>query len=144
MPLFLAASVLFNITYIKENNENLYLGNENGDIYILDGITDNGINIKSKWTTPMDSFGYEAYRKTTNKSGAILETEPKGATIKVEVKKDSEEPLEIGSFSDEKGYIVLKIKQKKWRELQMIFSSDNPFSIVKATIEVFIGGYIKR
>lgn len=134
----------FNITYIKENNENLYLGNENGDIYILDGITDNGINIKSKWTTPMDSFGYEAYRKTTNKSGAILETEPKGATIKVEVKKDSEEPLEIGSFSDEKGYIVLKIKQKKWRELQMIFSSENPFSIVKATIEVFIGGYIKR
>ena len=134
----------FNITYIKENNENLYLGNENGDIYILDGITDNGINIKSKWTTPMDSFGYEAYRKTTNKSGAILEVEPKGSNIKVEVKKDIEEPIEIGSFSDEKGYIVLKIKQKKWRELQMIFSSNTPFSIIKATIEVLIGGYIKR
>lgn len=134
----------FDITYLKENNENLYLGNENGDIYILDGNTDNGTNITSKWSTPMDSFGYEAYRKTTNKSGAILEVEPKGSNIKVEVKKDMEEPIEIGSFSDEKGYIVLKIKQKKWRELQMIFSSNTPFSIVKATIEVFIGGYIKR
>ena len=134
----------FDITYLKENNENLYLGNENGDIYILDGITDNGTNITSKWSTPMDSFGYEAYRKTTNKSGAILEVEPKGSNIKVEVKKDIEEPIEIGSFSDEKGYIVLKIKQKKWRELQMIFSSNTPFSIIKATIEVFIGGYIKR
>ena len=134
----------FNITYIKENNENLYLGNESGDVYVLEGKTDNGTNITSKWATPMDSFGYEAYRKTTNKSGAILEVEPKGATIKAEVKKDMEEPIEIGSFSDEKGYIVLKIKQKKWRELQLIFSSTTPFSIIKATIEVFIGGYIKR
>lgn len=70
--------------------------------------------------------------------------EPKGADIKIEVKKDNEEPKEIGSFSDEKGYIVCKMKEKKWRQIQMIFSSNKPFSIIKATMEVFIGGYMKR
>lgn len=134
----------FEITYMTENNNNLYLGNKNGDIYILNGVTDDTENIYSCWATPEDSFGYEAYRKTTNKGGAILEVDQKGANIKVEVKKDLEEPILIGTYSDEKGYIVLKIKQKKWRKLQMIFSSDKPFSIIKATMEVFIGGYIKR
>ena len=129
---------------IKENNNKLYLANKNGDIYLLSGVKDDTENIYSKWATPKDSFGYEAYRKTTNKGGSILEVEPKNAVIKVEVRKDLEEPIEVGSFSDEKGYIVLKIKQKKWRQLQMIFSSTNPFSITKATMEVFIGGYIKR
>lgn len=133
-----------NISYLKENNNNLYLGNQDGDIYILDGTTDDGESIVSKWSTPADSFGYEAYRKTTNKGGCIIEIEPKGADIKIEVKKDNEEPKEIGSFSDEKGYIVCKMKEKKWRQIQMIFSSDKPFSIIKATMEVFIGGYIKR
>ena len=134
----------FNITYMKEKNNKLYLANKNGDIYLLSGVKDDTKNIYSKWATPKDSFGYEAYRKTTNKGGSILEVEPKNAIIKVEVRKDSEEPIEVGSFSDEKGYIVLKIKQKKWRQLQMIFSSTKPFSITKATMEVFIGGYIKR
>ena len=132
------------INYLKENNGKLYLGNQNGDIYILEGITDDGESIVSKWSTPMDSFGYEAYRKTTNKGGCVIEVEPKGTDIKIEVKKDNEEPKEIGSFSDEKGYIVCKIKEKKWRQIQMIFSSKKPFSLVKATMEVFIGGYIKR
>ncbi len=132
------------ISYIKENNNNLYLGNEDGDIYILKGATDDGINIMSKWATPMDSFGYEAYRKTTNKGGCIIEVDPKNSDIKIEVKKDNETPKQVGVFSDEKGYIVCKMKEKKWRQLQMIFSSNKPFSIIKATIEVFIGGYIKR
>ena len=133
------------ITFIKENNDVLYLGNASGVIYKLDGTTDDGTAITSKWTTPKDPFGYEAYRKTTNKGGCIVEVEPKSNNaITVSVKKDNGTPVTVGVFSDTKGYIVCKIKQKKWRELQMIISSNKPFSIVKATMEVFIGGYIKR
>ena len=134
-----------NITFIKENEDILYLGNANGNIYTLSGTTDDGVDINSKWSTPKDPFGYEANRKTTKKGGCIVEVEPKeNDSIKVEVRKDNGAPVEIGAFSDEKGYIVCKIKQKKWRQLQMIFSSNKPFSLVKATMEVFIGGYIKR
>lgn len=135
----------FDITFIKETNDILYLGNANGDIYELSGITDDEQAIYSKWTTPKDSFGYEAYRKTTNKGGCVVEVESKNNNkINIEVRKDNEVPEKIGTFSDKKGYIVCKIKQKKWRQFQMIFSSYKPFSIVKATMEVFIGGYIKR
>lgn len=133
-----------NINFIKENNGDLYLTNDDGNIYKLTGTTDDGTAIQSKWTTPMDSFGYEAYRKTTNKGGCVVETLPKGANIKVSIKKDNAEPKEIGNYSDSKGYIVCKAKEKKWRKIQLIFSSNEPFSLVKATMEVFIGGYIKR
>lgn len=58
-----------NITFIKEYRQNLYLGNESGELYILNGTTDNGLNISSYWTTPKDDFGYPSYSKTTNKKG---------------------------------------------------------------------------
>lgn len=133
-----------NISYIKENNGKLYLANKTGDIYELKGPTDDRRGIYSKWSTPMDSFGYEAYRKTTNKGGCVIETVPKGADIKIEIKKDNENSKELGTYSDSKGYIVCKAKEKKWRKIQLVFSSNYQFSLVKATMEVFIGGYIKR
>ena len=133
-----------NITFMQENNGILYLANQFGDIYKLSGETDNGKSILSKWATPMDSFGYEAYRKTTNKGGCVIETIPRGADISVEIKKDNEEPKKIGIYPDSKGYIVCKSKEKKWRKIQLILSSNYQFSLVKATMEVFIGGYMKR
>ena len=48
-----------NITFIKEYRQNLYLGNETGDLFILDGNTDNEKSIFSYWTTPKDDLGYE-------------------------------------------------------------------------------------
>ena len=46
-----------------------------------------------------------------------------------------------------KSYIVFKIKSKKINELSLKFYSDEkdkPFGIFSATIEAFVGGYIKR
>lgn len=133
-----------NITFMKEDKGNLYLGNSDGNLYILNGTTDDGVAINSKWSTPKDSFGYEAYRKTTNKGGCIVVVEPKGANITASVRKNDDELKTIGTYSDNKGYIVLKIKEKKWRTIQLVFSSMTPFSIEEVTLEAFIGGYIKR
>lgn len=44
-------------------------------------------------------------------------------------------------------YIVYKIKEKKFTELSIKFYSDEldkPFGLYGATIEAFVGGYIKR
>ena len=132
----------YEITYIKEQN-NLYLGNSLGEIYILSGTDDNGKEIKSKWTTPRDSFGYEAYRKTTNKNGCVLNVMIKNANICVKTITDGEED-EIGNYPDTKGYIVCRIKKKKWKNLQLEFSSNEQFGLFLCTLEVFIGGYLKR
>lgn len=131
------------ITFIKEKDNNLYLGNDLGQLYILDGTTDNGEKINSKWSTPKDAFGYEAYRKTTNKNGCVLNTMIKNSTINVKTNTDGVIE-ELGNYSDDKGYIILKIKKKKWKKIQLIFSSDKPFGLFLCTLEVFIGGYLKR
>ena len=43
-----------------------------------------------------------------------------------------------------KGYIVYRIKKKKWKRLQMKFSSTKPFGLNNYTLESFVGGYVKR
>lgn len=133
-----------NINFMKEYDNELYLGNSNGNIYKLLGTTDNGVSIHSKWSTPSDSFGYEAYRKTTNKRGCIANIMKKNSNIKVEVAIDGGLPEIVDTYSDEKGYIVCRIKKKKWKRIQLIFSSNEQFGLFLCTLEVFIGGYIKR
>lgn len=132
------------INFMKEYDNELYLGNSNGNIYKLSGTTDNGVPIHSKWSTPSDSFGYEAYRKTTNKRGCIANIMKKNSNIKVEVAIDGGLPEIVDTYSDEKGYIVCRIKKKKWKRIQLIFSSNEQFGLFLCTLEVFIGGYIKR
>lgn len=59
----------FNIDFITEYQNDLYLANSEGQIFILEGITDNETDIQSKWTTTKDTFKYDSYRKITNKRG---------------------------------------------------------------------------
>ena len=56
---------------LKEYNDKLYIGTDNGSIFILEGTNDNGKTIISYWTTPMDNFGYNNQLKTTNKRGGL-------------------------------------------------------------------------
>ena len=51
---------------------------------------------------------------------------------------------EIGTYNDEKGYIVYRVKEKKWKWIQLEFSSNKPFGLFSCTLECFIGGYVKR
>ena len=127
-----------NITCTSVKDGVLYLCGNNS-IYKLTK-TDGEIN--SYWTTKNDDFKYPQYQKTTNKRGGTAEVF--GDNIKIEVRTDNNEFEEIGTYENIKGYIVYRIKKKKWKKLQMKFSSNTPFGINSYTLESFVGGYIKR
>lgn len=134
----------FNITYIKEYRGKLYLANNVGQLFVLDGLTDNTLPINSYWTTKQDDFGYPGYTKTTNKRGGVayLKTMNNDAievkTIVDYVTKDK------GVFEDTRGYIAYRIKDKKFKKIQIKISSKKPFGLFSCTIQGFIAGYIKR
>lgn len=156
-----------NPTLLKEYNDNLYIGANDGSIFMLDGTNDNGNAILSYWTTPMDNFGYNNQLKTTNKRGGIakIKTIPNGL-IKIARKTDKSDEykfitqksangfkfndLNFSNFSfvtTDKSYLIYKIKVKKINELSLKFYSDEkdkPFGIFSSTIEAFAGGYIKK
>ena len=50
----------------------------------------------------------------------------------------------IGQWVQLTDYLVARIKQKKFKDIQLKFSSDSRFSLESATLECFVGGYIKR
>lgn len=156
-----------NPTLLKEYNDNLYIGANDGSIFILDGTNDNGNTILSYWTTPMDNFGFNNQLKTTNKRGGIakIKTIPNGL-IKIAIKTDKSDEykfitqksangfkfndlnfLNFSFVTTDKSYLVYKIKVKKVNELSLKFYSDEkdkPFGIFSSTIEAFAGGYIKK
>jgi hypothetical protein len=116
----------------------LYLGTKDG-IYTL---TKNATEMASYWTTPEDDFNYPQYSKTTNKKGFVMDIE--GAAIKLQAKIDNEMFMTVGSYLNTKGYIVAKLKKKKWKTIQLKLTSDTPFIINSITLECYVGGYIKR
>jgi len=133
-----------NITYIKEIKGDLYLGNAAGNIYVLNGTTDNGVAINSKWTNPNDNFGTDTKLKNANKLGGTAEVAPLGADITVRYRTDKGEWKTAGTYTDLKGYIVYKIKATKWVKIQLEFSSTKPFAIYSNTLESYYGSYVKR
>lgn len=133
-----------NITFIKEYRQKLYLGNSTGDLFELKGTTDNEININSYWTTPKDDFGYPSYSKTTNKKGNTADVKiMNNDSIHVDTIVDGT-LKEKRVLSDKKGYIAYKIKDKKFKDIQIKFSSNKPFGLYSCTMQGFIAGYIKR
>ena len=105
-------------------------------------LTKSNSNVKAYWTTPEDEFGYPQYQKSTNKKGFTLDME--GNNIIISVKTDNNEFEEVKELENKKGYVVTKVKQKKWKCIQMKFSSDKPFGIFSSTLEAYIGAYVKR
>lgn len=154
-------------TLLKEYDGNLFFGTENGTISkFVDSIyNDNGRVIYSQWQTPSDSFGSENHVKTTNKRGGIanLKTIP-GSICKLKEITNKLKEKEITRFNasgfsyakfsyidfsyntSEKAYMKYKIKEKKWTHISLIFYSDEkdkPFGLFSATLEAFVGGYVK-
>lgn len=115
----------------------LYLGTEDG-IYTL---TDNEADVECYWTTPLDKFKYPQYQKTTNKRGCTVEAT---GDISVYVKTNKTDWEFINTYEDVKDYFVSRIKRKKFKDIQLKFHSNTRFSLESATLECFIGGYIKR
>ncbi len=115
----------------------LYLGTSDG-IYTL---TDENASMESYWITPLDKFKYPNKLKTTNKRGCIGEAT---GDISVYAKLEDTDFELIGTYNNITDYFVSRIKRKKFKDLQLKFYSNTRFSLETVTIEVFVGGYIKR
>jgi len=134
----------FEISFIKEYRQSLYLGNKNGELFILEGTKDNEQEIKSFWTTAKDDFGASGYTKTTNKRGNVADLKVlNNDDIHVDTIVDGI-LKEKKVFNDSKGYIAYRIKDKKFKDIQLKFSSNKPFGLFSCTLQGFIAGYIKR
>lgn len=125
------------ITSAKVNKGILYLGTEDG-VYTL---TDQESDVESYWVTPKDKFKYPQYLKTTNKRGCVVEAT---GNISVYAKTEKTDFELIGIYENITDYFVSRIKRKKFKDIQLKFYSNKRFSLETATLECFIGGYLKR
>lgn len=137
------------ISVMKEHKGTLYIGTEE---YEDDGVAiskictlsdfSNTREVNSYWCTKKDDFSYPQMLKTTNKKG--FKSEVSGDEIKIETKLDNFNFVELGTFKNTKGYIVTKLKRKKWNKMQLKYSSTKPFGIYNVVVESYIGSYVKR
>ena len=135
------------ITSTRVKNGVLYLCTKetSGDttsykIYTLTNTDDNR-NVESYWTTIEDEFGYPEYQKITNKKGCVVDADK---DITVYARTDNKSFDLIKKFKNTKGYIVPRIKKKKWKSIQLKFYSKKPFRLYSSTLESYVGSYIKR
>jgi hypothetical protein len=105
-------------------------------------LTKTDTEIEAYWTTFDDEFNYPQYQKTTNKKGCVVDVG--GETLTISVKTDNKDYERIKVYPNKKGYIAARIKKKKWKSIQLKFSSNKPFSLFSSTLEAYIGSYVKR
>lgn len=125
------------VTCTKVIDGILYLGTADG-VYTLTDLTS---PVTSYWTTPIDRFGNPQFLKTTNKKGCVCEA---SGDLKLSVKTNKTEWEQVGQYNSVSDYFVGRIKKKKFKDIQIKFSSDTRFCIETATLECYVGGYIKR
>ena len=115
----------------------LYVGTEDG-IY---AFSDTEAAVPSHWTTPIDKFKHPQYLKTTNKKGCIIEAT---GDITLSVKTNNTDWEEISTHENVTDYFVARVSKKKFKDIQLKFSTETRFTLESAVLECFIGGYIKR
>ena len=97
--------------------------------------------MESYWITPKDKFKYPQKQKTSNKRGCVVEAT---GDIAVYAKVEDTDFELIGEYENVTDYFVSRIKRKKFKDIQLKFHSKTRFSLETATLECFIGGYLKR
>ena len=134
--------VLYIATEIPNESTGAYILKFDGDP--LDGDYNLGTyqKISSHWTTPKDYFNAPNKLKSTNKKGCVIEAV---GNVGVLVKTDDYDGYDLAvDYTDVTDYLTGHIKRKKFKDIQLKFSSDESFRLESATLEAFIGGYIKR
>ena len=117
----------------------LYLGTEDG-IYTL---TDYAGDVESYWVTPLDKFKYPNRQKTTSKKSCTVEA--CGDEILVYAKTNREPEFDLlGTFTNVTDAFCCRVKKKKFKDIQLKFYSAKRFSLETATLESYIGGYVKN
>lgn len=127
-----------NITGTCVKDGVLYLCCDN-KIYTL---TKTDTTLEAYWTTIEDECSSPHYQKTTNKKGCVVDMG--GEEITISVKTDNSKFEKIDKFKNTKGYVVPRIKKKKWKSIQLKFSSTKPFNLYSSTLEAYVGSYVKR
>jgi hypothetical protein len=127
-----------NVTATSVLGDELYICTEDGGIYTFDFAAD----VPSYWTTCEDFFENPVSQKVTNKKGCILNME--GEEIVVSTNCDNTGWEEVNEYENTKGYIVPKIKKKKWKTIRFKFSSNKKIKLYDFTVQCFVGGYVKR
>lgn len=133
------------VTYAKVHDGVLYLGMDR----VIYTLSDYDGGVPSYWVTPKDKFQYPHKLKTTSKRGCVVEATTGvpplwQGDISVYAKTENTDFELIGTYENVKDYFVSRIKMKKFKDLQLEFYSDYRFSLESATMECFVGGYIKR
>ena len=105
-------------------------------------LTKTNSEIEAYWTTLEDEFKYPQYQKTSNKKGCVVDIE--GEAVTISVKTDNNTFEKIKTYENVKGYVVPRIKKKKWKSIQLKFSSNKPFGLYSSTLEAYVGSYVKR
>lgn len=130
-----------NIVNALVKNGILYLYGDK-KIYTLTNMSKER-QIEAYFTTLADEINYPQMWKTTNKKGTVVDVEC--TEMKLEVKTDNNAFITIGTFnSKEKGYVKPRIKAKKFKTVQLKFSSPVPFSLYSCTLEAYLGNVVKR
>lgn len=155
------------ISCLKEYRDQIYIGDNEGNFYTLDGTNDLNEAFESYWTTPRDAFGYMQHLKKINKRGAILKIKNmQNSRLKIAEKTNKRNEWKIvkevsgngfdynhvdyANFSYVTGdntYIVFRVKEKKIIDLSLkVYSDikDKPFGLIDINVEAFISGYVKR
>ncbi len=132
-----------NITSTRVHKGILYLGTEHGicELRDYDALLAENISVEAYWTTPKDLFQNPQYQKTTNKKGCVVEAT---GDVSVQVRTNKDDWEEVGTFENVTDYFTCRIKKKKFKDIQLRFCSDTRFSLETATLECYVGGYIKR
>lgn len=129
-----------NITSTLVKDGVLYLCSDK-EIYTLTN-NDEEREIESYWTTLEDEFNYPQYQKTTNKRGCVVDAN--GEEVSIYARTDNSKFEKIDKFKIRKGYVVPRIKKKKWKAIQLKLQSTKPFSLYSLTLEAYVGNYVKR
>ena len=133
------------------HNDVLYICMDDKKIYTLSDFSDNR-SVTAYWSTLNDEFKYPQYQKTTNKRGCVIDVEASdglGGGILVAAALDNNE-LDlnnydlVGSYDEAKGYVVCRIKRKKWKSISLMVAGLMPFKLFSFTLEAYVGGYVKR
>ena len=125
------------VTCTAVHNNVLYLGTADG-CYTL---TDTESAIESYWTTALDRFGYPHHQKTTNKRGCVVEAL---GDISVSVRTNKDAWHTVATEKNVTDYFTARVKMKKFKDVQLKFSTATRFRLECATLEAYLGGYIKH
>jgi hypothetical protein len=130
-----------NITFMTVKDEVLYICCDRKIYKLTD--TSSTRTVPAHFCTMADEFAFPQMWKTTNKKASVIDVE--ASSLQLAVRTDNKEYITIGTFdSQSKGYIKPRIKAKKFKSVQLKFSSTKPFSLYSATLEAYIGNMVKR